>query len=327
MEKRKLNEVPIVFAVDDNYAPYLAVTLESIVAHASQNNYYSVYVLNSNLSEHIKNKLRVYQSNNMKIDFVNVTNNLDAISSKLYLRDYYTNTTYYRFFIPALFPQYDKVLYLDCDIIVLDDIANLYNTHLGRKYLGAVSEEVMTSIDVFGEYVEKGLDINRYKYFNAGILVMNLKALRNNFIEDKFIELLSHFKFEVTQDQDYLNVLCKGKVKLLNLGWNKTPINIQDFKNKNLKLVHYKMSWKPWCYDGVLYGDYFWEYAKNTNFYDYILEYKNNYNDDKKQKDKNSYERLKNLAINYVLDENNYKNSKENISNKDEIYKTIENFG
>lgn len=300
------NIIPIFFATDDNYAPYLCVTLRSILDNANKDRFYKIHVLITSLSDKYRNILKEFESDNVTVDFFSVTEKLDQLSSKLYLRDYYSKATYYRFFIPSLFPQYKKALYLDCDIIVLEDIAKLYDTELKDNLVGAIYEEVMATVPEFGNYVEQALGISCRKYFNAGILVMNLEQFRKQDVEGQFATLLAKYKFAVTQDQDYLNVICKDKVVHLDLGWNKTPIE-SDFKEENLKIIHYKIAWKPWHYDNVLFGDYFWEYANKTKCVDEILNEKNNYDDAKKQRDADAYVRLVNLAIADTNDENNYR--------------------
>ena len=116
-KKNTLKEIPLVFAVDDNYAPYLGVALKSILDRASREYFYRIFVLNTGISNRNIRKLKSYNTTVSSIEFVDVSKQLDSIGYKLHLRDYYTNTIYYRFFIPALFPQYKKIIYLDCDII------------------------------------------------------------------------------------------------------------------------------------------------------------------------------------------------------------------
>lgn len=323
MKKILLKEIPLIFAVDNNYAPYLGVAIKSILANASTKYFYSIYVLNTDLSEENREKISKYESENVRVEFVDVKEQLDLISGKLHLRDYYTNTTYYRFFIPSLFTQYSKALYLDADIIVLDDISKLFNEEIGENLAGAVQEEVMATVKVFGDYVEECLDVPCEEYFNAGVLVMNLDKMREEKIEEGFVSLLRRYKFEVTQDQDYLNILCQNKTKIIQLGWNKTPIKNKKFNDKNLKLIHYKIAWKPWHYDGVLYGEHFWKYAKETEYYDEIIKEKENHDDAKKLIDQTAYENIVKLALKYTNDENNYKKMKER-EQENEISTAIE---
>ena len=288
--------VPIFFAVDDRYAPYLAVALSSLTENASPNFEYRVYVLIDRLSEENRQKLKREERKNLSIEFVDVKAKLDSVGRLLHLRDYYTQTTYYRFFIPDLFPQYKRGIYLDCDILVLGDISRLHTTDLGTNLLCAVQEEVMNRIDVFGKYVEAVLGTPREKYFNAGILVMNLEEMRKCNIEQKFVDLIQKVCFKVTQDQDYLNVLCHGRIKYLPLGWNKTAFP-DAVRNSELHIIHFKINWKPWHYDGVSLGDEFWEYASRTEYYEEILAIKDSYTEADCARDSQQYANLVALAI------------------------------
>ena len=301
-------EVPVFFATDDNYAPFLAVTFKSILDNASKDFSYKFYVLTTNLSSSYEKRIKEFESEDVKIEFIFLKETIEKIKAKFHLRDYYSIETYYRFFIANMFPQYDKVLYCDCDVIVLGDIAELYNHNIDNYLVGACPEEVMAEVKIFGDYVEQALDVDCEKYFNAGVMLMNLDGFRKENIEEKFFDMLQKYTFRVTQDEDYLNVLCKGKVKLFHLGWNKTAFKNEKFNDKDLKLIHYKIHWKPWHYDGVLYENHFWDYAKQTSFYEEILNKKLSYTDEEKRRDAIAYERLKQMAIDDAKDPNNYKN-------------------
>lgn len=301
-------EVPVFFATDDNYAPFLAVTFKSILDNASKDFSYKFYVLTTNLSSSYEKRIKEFESEDVKIEFIFLKETIEKIKAKFHLRDYYSIETYYRFFIANMFPQYDKVLYCDCDVIVLGDIAELYNHNIDNYLVGACPEEVMTEVKIFGDYVEQALNVDCEKYFNAGVMLMNLDGFRKENIEEKFFDMLQKYTFRVTQDEDYLNVLCKGKVKLFHLGWNKTAFKNEKFNDRDLKLIHYKIHWKPWHYDGVLYENHFWDYAKQTSFYEEILNKKLSYTDEEKRRDAIAYERLKQMAIDDAKDPNNYKN-------------------
>lgn len=303
----KNNVIPIVFAVDDTYVPCLTVTIESLIENASQEYFYKFYVLNTGLDKNLTDKLKKYENgNNCSLEYVDVEKQLSKVEGKLYLRDYFTNTTYYRFFIPSLFPQYDKMLYLDADVVILDDISKMFNTELGDNFIGAVQEEVMSTVKVFGDYVEKGLGIPCEKYFNAGVMVMNLKALRDFDLDAHFFELLKKFTFEVTQDQDYLNIICENKVYYFDLGWNKAPLKNDDFDDKNLKLIHFKLYYKPWNYKEVNYQNYFWHYAEKSPFYNELLKRRADYPQDNIIRDLMWYKKLMKLAQDYICDSSRY---------------------
>lgn len=308
---KKYKEIPIFFASDNNYAPYLVVALKSLLANASKDYFYKIHVLTSNMSDDNKLVLLRELTYNSSIEFINLSKETEAIKDKFHLRDYYSIDTYYRFFIADLFPEYDKVIYLDSDIIVLGDISDLYFYNISNYLLGVVQEQVMAHNECFSDYVEKALGVKCKNYFNAGILLMNSKLFRLYNIQSKFFKLMGRFKFRVTQDEDYLNVICKDKVKYLDLGWNKMPFEETGFDDVDLKIIHYTLGWKPWHYENVRYEEYFWQYASQTEYYDLLQNQLKTYGEDKKQKDMESYENLKNMAIADTLDYNNYKNTME----------------
>lgn len=307
MSKQK--EIPICFATDDNYVPFLSVAIASLLDNSSAENYYRIFVLITQLKAENINKIKKLEKPNSSIKFISLAKELDKIQGMFHLRDYYSKETYYRIFIPNLFPQYKKVLYLDCDITVLGDVSELYNTHIHGFYVGAAQEEVMQTYDVFGNYVEKADGINRKNYFNAGILLINCRRWRNKFIAEKFVDLLNRYKFRVVQDEDYLNVLCKDHVRSISLGWNKTSYKNDAFDDKDLRLIHWKINWRPWKYKNVLYEEYFWKYAKMTDFYDQLIQMRDSRTQADFEKDELLMKNLEKMAEEDANDPNNYHNT------------------
>ena len=296
--ENNLEVIPIFFAVDDGYAPFLAVALQSLIENSSKNYYYSIKILYTNINEQNKKKINKYKTDNVNIEFVDLNYYIEEVKDKLYTRDYYTKTTYFRLFIPDLYPQYDKALYLDSDIVVLGDIAELYNTNIKGNLVAAVPDDVIQTIPIFSEYAEKVVGVANYKnYFNAGILLMNLDEFRRMKFQDKFLYLLETVKFTVAQDQDYLNRLCKGRVTLVDKTWNRMPINMEGINEKDIKIIHYNLSYKPWHFDNILYQEYFWKYAEKTEFAKQIKEIKNSYTEEERFRDMEQFKNLKALAV------------------------------
>lgn len=294
---KKAEVIPIFFTVDDVYIPFLAVALQSLIDNASDKNYYSIKILYTNISEENQAKINKYQKENVDIEFVDLNYYINKVKDKLYTRDYYSATTYFRLFIPDLYPQYDKVLYLDSDIVVLSDIADLYNIDMEDNLVAAAPDDVIQTIKVFQEYAELVVGVTDHKrYFNAGILLMNLDELRKFKFQDKFLYLLSKVKFSVAQDQDYLNRLCKGRVKLIENTWDRMPIGEDTVKREDLHLIHYNLAFKPWHFEDILYKEYFWKYAQQTEFFDIIQSIKENYTEEEKFKDMESDKKLRELA-------------------------------
>ena len=207
---------------------------------------YIIKILETNISEENKKNIKKYSRENVSIEFVNLTQYVEKIKDKLYTRDYYSKTTYFRLFIPELYKEYDKVLYLDCDITVLSDIADLYNTTIGDNLIAAAPDDVIQTIEVFQDYAEKVVGVSDYRnYFNAGVILMNLDELRKFSFQEKFMYLLNMVKFSVAQDQDYLNRLCKGRVLLVPNTWNRMPIGGDTIPRQDLHLIHYNLAFKP----------------------------------------------------------------------------------
>lgn len=290
-------EIPIFFAVDDGYSPFLAVAIQSLIDNASAEYTYLIKILNTDISEENKRKIGKYERENVDIEFVDLNYYIQKVKDKLYTRDYYSKTTYFRLFLPNLYPQYDKVLYLDSDIVILDDIAKLYNTDMGDDLVAAAPDDVIQSMPVFQDYVEKVVGVaDSRRYFNAGILLMNLHELRRFKFQEKFVYLLDKIKFAVAQDQDYLNRLCKGRVKLLDRTWDRMPIPDPKIKTEDVKLVHYNLAFKPWHFEDILYKEFFWMYAQETEYFEDIQRIKENFTEEDRIRGEESHKKLMKLA-------------------------------
>ena len=295
--KEELKRIPIFFAIDDAYTPLLTVALKSLIDNASKDYQYLIKILHTDVQEGHMKQVKKYESENVNIEFVDLSYYIEKVKDKLYTRDYYTNTTYFRLFLPELYPQYDKVLYLDSDIIVVGDISELYNTDMGTNLVAAAPDDIIQKNKVFQDYAELVVGVSKYQhYFNAGVLLMNLDELRKFKFQEKFLYLLSTVKFSVAQDQDYLNRLCKGRVTLISHDWDVMPYVNDETKPEDIKLIHYNFAYKPWHFEDITYNEYFWEYAKKTEFYDEIVKIKDSYTEEQKFQDREAEKALAELA-------------------------------
>jgi lipopolysaccharide biosynthesis glycosyltransferase len=254
----KRKNIPIFFAIDDNYIKLLKVALASLVDHSSEENIYRICILHTGLSQASKNALKVFKRKNVKIKFINVAIQMEVFGNKLNVRDYYTLTTYYRLILPETFINVKKALYLDSDIVLLDDVAKLYNVDIGDNLVGAVKDSSVQLFPEFITYVEKALQIPHEQYFNAGILVMNFKKMRQVKFEKQIVNLVKKVSFKVAQDQDLLNVVCKDKVTYIPVEWNTMPLGDRVAAPS---LIHFNLTLKPWKRNDVLYEEVFWDYA------------------------------------------------------------------
>jgi len=319
--------IPIFFSVDDNFVPYLVVTLTSIIKNSSSAYTYNIHVLYTDLKQSNKDIILKCANKNFNIEFDDVSEYLRAISNDLPVRDYYSKTTYYRLFIADMFPDYDKVIYLDSDTIVLADMADLYHHDIKDNIIGGCVDAIM-DLPECAEYVEKGLGIDHLHYFNAGVLIINTEQFRKKEVLERFVRLLNIYNFIIAQDQDYLNVICKDNVTYLKGVWDIETCMPAKFEESEFKIIHYNMANKPWHYQDCPYGEYFWKYAKETQFYDQLQEELKNYSPKQKEIDAKVIPFILKSCLKEANNPNNYVaylNSKRN-PKRVEIQKKIEEF-
>ncbi len=300
--------IPIFYACDDNFVKYTVVSLHSMIVNASKDERYHVYILHTDITPENMKLVAALETDHFKITFEDVTDYLHSIADKLPLRDYYSKTTYYRLFIAEMFPEYDKAVYIDSDTVVQGDISRLFYTDIRDAYVGACHEQAMVQVDEYGTYVEKVIGISRYNFFNAGILLINCHRFRVHFILDRFIRLLHTYNFVVTQDEDYLNLICKDHVYWLDQRWNTEIFGDIPYPIEQAYILHYIMTSKPWHYVDCRHGEIFWKYAAETSIYKDLLVILSTYTDAERERDSISCDKLLALAVSETNREDNYLN-------------------
>ena len=288
-------EIPIFFTIDDGYAPFLAVALNSAIKNSNPQRRYNSIVLYQDLNETNIAKLKSLETENFKISLTPMKANFDALDDRMSNRlrcDYFTLTIYFRLFIPAMFPQYDKGIYIDSDVVLTSDIAELYDIEIGDNLIGACNDLSIADIPPLVAYTENAVGVNKHEYINSGVLLMNLKQMREVDLEGHFLNLLNTYHFDsIAPDQDYLNAMCNGKIYYLDESWDAMPNDAKP-PLAHTKLIHYNLFSKPWCYDGIQYGEEFWKYAEDSGYLDEIKAYKAAYTEEKKKADSECLELL-----------------------------------
>ncbi|BDR55561.1 glycosyltransferase family 8 protein [Xylocopilactobacillus apis] len=293
--------IPIFYGINDIYSPYLAAAMNSLIKHTTPNHNYVITVIHQDVSAENQSKLKELEQNNVKINFKKLENDLrsDLNDDQNPLRaDFVTFTIYYRLFIADMFPEYDKGIYLDSDTIVNDDIAKLYEQELDENLMGAIPDAFITHDPVGRRYSKDALNIHENFYVNSGVLLMNLKELRNQHFSEKFLDLLNQYHFKlIAPDQDYINAMCFGKTLYLDPRWNIQPENMicDDFKPK---IVHYNLFGKPWNYDNIPFEELFWNSSKETNYYESVLKNKKEYTAEQRKHD----QERKDLLVQRIID-------------------------
>ena len=268
--------VPIFYATDEKYAPFLSVSLTSLIANTdpTADTTYRILIVHRGLSEESQQLFRQMATDRIAIELYPMESYLiEAINSdrnKLNA-DYVTMTIYFRLFLSEMFPEIDKAIYLDADTIINADIAQLYRIDLGHDLIAAVADNFVAANPETVYYSEEGLAIPCDQYVNSGMLLMNLKAMREGHFTERFVQLLNKYHFEsIAPDQDYLNVMCNGRIHYLDRRWNNMTGDGTEGPD-HPKIIHYNLFGKPWHYRDAPLADYFWRYAEGSAYYPKLI--------------------------------------------------------
>jgi len=263
--------VPIFFSVNDAYSPFLATAIASIQDNASRNYTYRIHILTDDISEENRTRLQALSTDDFRLEFCPLSSRLREIPAVKSLENhcfgaFASLTIYFRLFIPVLFPQYDKAIYLDADLVVPGDISRLWEEHLGNKLVGAVADYSIQKIAPFMRYIDEYVGVDHRNYVNSGVLLLNCKRLRQEDLCGRFLHWASTYGLEtVAPDQDYLNTLCWEGIQYLDPNWNAMPSdglpNLED-----PQIIHFNLSSKPWLNESVPYDEIFWKYAAQSGF-------------------------------------------------------------
>ena len=146
-----MKQYPVVLSTDDNYALYVAVTIQSLAEVTESDQELIIFILYEKLNEKTLSMFCQLQNNRIKV----VPQRIDgSIFARTYESDYFTTAMYYRLAIPELFPQYEKILYIDCDIILKQNIATLFEIDLSGYVMGAIYEYVDNALRKYLDSIE-----------------------------------------------------------------------------------------------------------------------------------------------------------------------------
>jgi lipopolysaccharide biosynthesis glycosyltransferase len=267
-----MDPIKIVFASDKGYVPHLATAIVSLIKN-NKDLKFEISVINSDIRQSDWERINSLGKSGDHI-FINLKI-AGELFNGLVLSDHFTKAIYYRLLIPELIRS-DRVLYLDSDIVINGQIEELYKTDLDEVYLAAVEEPN------FIRHEELGMTPGS-KYFNSGVLLMNLGMWRRDSIRDRVIEFIRNkpgvIKFP---DQCGMNAVINGRWKSVHLKYNLQSA-IYDFDEDYLKniyglkelreaktrpvIIHFTGSTKPWHDDYNLnLQPLYWYYRKFTPY-------------------------------------------------------------
>ncbi len=281
------NNIAVVFACDANFLPCCGVAISSLLKQANPSYYYDIFILHTPpLSGQTQAKFQqlAAEQKNVQLRFVDLSSWPSAWMQQMFLRENTSPSNYYRLMIAEIFTQYHKIIYLDCDILLLQDIAPLYNMPIPQdKVLAAVPDALAYHPDpahrqFFAKHTQKLGLTTPFEYFNSGVLLWDLQAYRRQNLSEKLQYCKKKFSASAHMDQDILNAAFYGKTYLLPRRFNFFPqplslssqaaAYVQEHTEaaKNPAIIHYAGIEKPWLYPTMPYAAQWWEQAEKTPF-------------------------------------------------------------
>ena len=288
------NCIPICFSANSEFIPYTAVMIRSIIEHARRDVGYDIVILYSEMDASLADGVRSLANewDNVSIRFYDVSGlveNFDFFTESVYTKSPYSREVYYRLLIPTLMPDYDKVIYLDGDMIATCDVADLYDTDMSdfliaapRDYAGIA--HCYTDGDDRLEYRRDILGISNVDdYIISGTVIFNTKLFNARYTAQSLMEFAASREWR-QHDQDVLNTLCEGEIRILDGAWNYLfdnsliknlpPRLYSEFllSEEKPKIIHFAGERKPKANKPVRYSDLFWNLAKKTPFYELLMQ-------------------------------------------------------
>ena len=277
------NKINIVFASDNNYAQHTAVAMASVLVNTKVPQKIQFYLIDDEIQQENKEKItKTVQNLGGNIEFIKIKN------SKLedcYVSGELSRASYFRLDIANILGEsIEKIIYLDCDLLVYDDIEKMWQLDMGGKPVAATCDlGIMASARVRKQKNKFiGLPFDA-PYFNAGVLIMDLKKWRDGNYAEAIIALATQNKYP-NHDQDALNKFFMNNWQEIPLRWDVIPpvfnlflkiLNKPDLRKKaieaklNPAIFHFAGGYKPWEYeihDG--FNDKYYEYLKLTEYKD-----------------------------------------------------------
>lgn len=283
------DNIAIVFAANNHYVPYMATMICSIAQHTSANRNYDIVVLHRDITCDNGRVLceMVASHSNVSLRLLDVSPYVERLSFYTANKEGFSDEAYFRLLIPELFEAYEKVLYLDGDMAALTDVAELYDTELGSNLL-ASSRDLCGLMSYYNpledrkKYRDEVLHLkNPDDYFISGMLLFNIPAFRAAYSCDYLLEFAASREW-LQHDQDVLNVLCEGRVKLVSAAWDVIKPELYqrlpparraelDESIAHPRIVHFGGEMKPWVNLDAPFSEYFWRYAAQTPFIQEII--------------------------------------------------------
>ena len=254
---QKPNLIPIAMATDNNYVYPTIVAMTSVLETKREDTFIDFNIMISGKVDN-ENKLKLKKLEKLyKNCSVNLIDMQSVLSKMENIPPSMAIPTFYRLAMPSVFQKYDKIIYLDGDIIVAKDLWEMFSTDLEDNYIGGGLDAPIIKTHKTTDYAARlgmdGID----SYINAGVLLMDLKKLREDNMEKVFYEFIPELKTRKLRckDQDTLNSTCYGKIKILPKEYNLfskyyvaelTDAPLSENQSTDPTIIHFAGRAKPW---------------------------------------------------------------------------------
>lgn len=289
------NNIAIALVSSDFYAPYTAVTIKSIIDHASSDKNYDIIILSLDMTEEHEQVLSSMSDGNNNISIRLVCP--EEIYNKNFTEQHFSEDqrfgglTILRILFPLIFESYNKIISIEGDMIICDDIAGLYEYNLDDYYAGAVFDLIVACNYFYYESAKKAIAqtevLTPENYFNGGVVVLNLKNIRKDLIPQNMIKFIIDNQCRFFE-QDAFNHFFRNHWLRIDISWN-FPVDSKGFirrghkhlnsqfyyeyleSSKHPKIIHYLTPLKPWHSVLIPYASKWWNTAVETPLFEKIL--------------------------------------------------------
>lgn len=241
-----MNPINIAFCINNGYVPQLLTVLTSVMKNTSRG--VRAYIFSSDLDGMSRAAITKLNSAFPELQTKFVTINPDVANKLPRNIDYISAETYYRYLIADFLPDLSKILYLDADIVVNGDLGPLYDMDISDNYIAGAHDAYIDDIKHKPIIGFKDSDL----YVNAGVLLMNLERIRADNMGKKWIDATTELSDKIKfQDQDIINITCRGQIGQFDSIYNYTSHNIitEPQKFRRAVIIHYTGPKKPWLTD------------------------------------------------------------------------------
>lgn len=290
--KNKKEIIPIMFCFDTNYVIPAAVAIYSLLENANKDYYYKLHILHSDITSEQQQKLidtlKEFE-NYYDLEFIDMKNKFKDVWDEVESKIHFSKEALYKLLVASIFPQYDKIIVTDVDVVFLGDISKSYFSFEASDDVYVAGVKPIGALKQFNSVYNNEFDEETIEKFNvlcAGYLVFNLKKMRKDKIEKKCLKFLKeNIKKIIFPEQDTLNYCVYGKIKFLPLNYVTCTYMWNLYTHENHYLndgiyikkeiidamenpiqLHYASTEKPWKYVDCIKSEIWFKYIVKTEF-------------------------------------------------------------